>query len=73
MGKSNVQDEILETCKKSEVLVNIWLTNGLQLKGNVTQFDEYVILLEYEEKQQMLYKESVMLLRPMKRLDFNFS
>lgn len=70
MGACNVQDEILSEMKKSKVLVTVYLINGLQLKGTVTAFDDSVVLLEYEEKQQMLYKHSIMILRPMKRLDF---
>ena len=70
MGTCNVQDEILSEMKKSKVLVTVYLINGLQIKGTVIDFDESVILLEYEEKQQMLYKHSVMIARPMKRLNF---
>ena len=72
MGNSNVQDKILEAAKKSQVLVTVYSTNGLQLKGNVTEFDDFVVLLEYEEKQQMLYKHSIMMLRPIKHLELNF-
>ena len=69
---NNVQNEILEVAKKSGVLVTIYLTNGLQIKGFVKEFDDNVVLLEYEEKQQMLYKHAIMILRPMKRLDVTF-
>ena len=69
METSNVQNEMLSEAKKSKALVTVHLVNGLQLKGVVTDFDDFVILLEFEEKQHMLYKHSVIFLRPMKRLE----
>lgn len=65
-----VQNKILEVVKEKKALVTIYLTNGLQIKGVVTEFDENVILLEYEDKQQMLYKHAIMIMRPMKHLEF---
>lgn len=65
-----LQDEVLEEMKKTKVLITIYLTNELQVKGIVRSFDDFVIFLDYEEKQQMVYRNSIMLIRPMKYLDF---
>ena len=67
----NVQDEMLGVVKEAKALVTVYLNNGLQLKGVVRAFDDFVILLDYEEKQQMIYKHSIMMLRPMKRVELN--
>ena len=69
--KINVQDEMLSVVKKNKVLVTVYLNNGLQLKGIVKAFDNFVVLLDYEEKQQMIYKHAIMMLRPMKRVELN--
>lgn len=68
---NNVQDEMLKVAKKTKALITVYLTNGLQLKGYVKGFDDEVILLDYEEKQQMIYKQSIMIFRPMKRVVLN--
>lgn len=65
-----LQDEVLEEMKKTKVLITIYLTNELQVKGIVRAFDDFVIFLDYEEKQQMISRKSVMLIRPMKYLKF---
>ena len=69
----NVQDEMLKVAQKTKTLITVYLTNGLQLKGYVKGFDEQVILLDYEEKQQMIYKHSIMIFRPMKRVVLNIT
>ena len=69
----NVQDEMLKVTQKTKTLITVYLTNGLQLKGYVKGFDEQVILLDYEEKQQMIYKHSIMIFRPMKRVVLNIT
>ena len=71
--ESNVQDEMLRVVKKNKALVTVYLNNGLQLKGIVKAFDKFVVLLDYEEKQQMIYKHSIMMLRPMKRVDLKLN
>lgn len=65
-----LQDEVLEEMKKTKVLITIHLTNELQVKGIVRAFDDCVIFLDYEEKQQMISRKSIMLIRPMKYLNF---
>lgn len=65
-----LQDEVLEEMKKTKVLITIYLTNELQIKGVVRSFDSVVIFLDYEDRQQMVYRNSIMLIRPMKYLNF---
>ncbi|MBP5426344.1 MAG: RNA chaperone Hfq [Clostridiales bacterium] len=65
-----LQDEVLEEMKKTKVLITIYLPDELQIKGIVREFDEHVIFLEFEDKQQMVYRKFISLIRPMKSLDF---
>ena len=67
MGKS-YQDTILNQARRLEMSVTVYLTNGFQIRGIVRGFDNYVILVESEGKQQMIYKHAVSTIIPLKPL-----
>ena len=67
MGNS-YQDMILNHVRKENISVTIYLTNGFQIRGIVKGFDNYVILLESEGKQQMIYKHAASTVVPAKSL-----
>ena len=69
----NLQDLLLNQLRKDKVLVTIFLTNGFQLKGTVKGFDNFVVLLESEGKQQMLYKHAISTVSPAKNVSLNMS
>ena len=46
MNKQNLQDHYLEQLQHQEVLVSIYLINGIKLSGVVASFDQYVVLLK---------------------------
>ncbi len=60
----NLQDVFLNQVRKEKIPVLIYLTNGFQLKGLVKGFDNFIILLESEGKQQMIYKHAVSTMIP---------
>ena len=64
----NYQDMILNQVRKENMSVTIYLTNGFQIRGLVRGFDNYVILLESEGKQQMIYKHAISTVIPMRAL-----
>ena len=68
MGK-NYQDTILNQIRRENMPVTVYLTNGFQIRGLVRGFDNYVILVESEGKQQMIYKHAVSTIIPLKALE----
>ena len=50
----NLQDVFLNQCRKEHVFVTIYLTNGFQFKGAVKGFDNYIVILDVEGKQQLV-------------------
>lgn len=62
----NLQDVFLNQCRKERISVTIFLTNGFQFKGMVKGFDSYVVILESEGKQQLVYKHAVSTVVPAK-------
>jgi len=65
---NNFQDVFLNGARKNKVPVTIHLVNGFQLKGIVKGFDNYVIVLETEEKQMLVYKHAVTTITPLKAI-----
>ena len=64
----NLQDAILREVRADRVPVTLFLMNGFQLRGTVTGFDSFVVVLVTEGKQQMIYKHAIATLAPMKPL-----
>lgn len=71
MNKSpiNLQDTFLNQVRKENMPVIIYLVNGFQLKGIVRGFDNYVVVLDFEGKQQMIYKHAISTVMPMRPIN----
>lgn len=67
----NLQDVFLNQVRKDRIEVTIFLTNGFQLKGNVKGFDNFIVILDTEGKQQMIYKHAISTVIPSKTVQFN--
>ena len=64
----NLQEAILKECRKEHVPVTLFLMNGFQLRGVITGFDSFVVVLVTDGRQQMIYKHAISTLAPMKPL-----
>lgn len=69
----NLQDVLLNQLRKEKILITVFLTNGFQLKGIIKGFDNFVVILESEGKQQMIYKHAISTLMPSKPVNLNAS
>ena len=64
----NLQEAILEEVIRDRVPVTLFLMNGFQLRGTITGYDSFVVVLNTDGKQQMIYKHAISTLAPMKPL-----
>ena len=64
----NLQDAILKECRRDKTPVTLFLMNGFQLRGIITGFDSFVVVLVSDGKQQMIYKHAISTLVPIKPL-----
>lgn len=60
----NLQDAILKEVRRDKVPVTLFLMNGFQLRGIVTGYDSFVVVLVSDGKQQMIYKHAISTLAP---------
>ena len=66
--QTKLQDAILGEVKSGAVPVTLFLMNGFQLRGTITGFDSFVVVLVTDGKQQMIYKHAISTLAPMRPL-----
>ena len=64
----NLQDAILNEVRRDRVPVTLFLMNGFQLRGTITGFDSFVVVLVTDGKQQMIYKHAISTLAPIRPL-----
>ncbi len=62
----NLQDVFLNKVRKENKEVTIYLINGYQIKGIIRGFDNYVVIVENGEKQQLIYKHAISTITPNK-------
>ena len=65
---TTLQEAILQEVRRDRVPVTLFLMNGFQLRGTITGFDSFVVVLLSDGKQQMIYKHAISTLAPMKPL-----
>jgi host factor-I protein len=68
MGKNqiNLQDAFLNHVRKEKTPVTIFLVNGFQIKGLVKGFDNFTVIVEQDQKQQLVYKHAISTVAPLK-------
>ena len=62
----NLQDVFLNQARKDRIPVTIYLTNGFQFKGMVRGFDNYIVILDCDGKQNLVYKHAISTIIPVK-------
>jgi host factor-I protein len=66
--QNNLQEAILNEVRKDKIPVTLFLMNGFQLRGTITGFDSFVVVLVTDGKQQMIYKHAISTLAPIRPL-----
>lgn len=65
----NLQDVFLNQARKERVAVTIFLMNGYQFKGIVKGFDSYIVILDCEGKQNVVYKHAISTIAPVRSIN----
>ncbi len=64
---SSLQDLFLNQIRKEGKLLRVYLVNGVHFEGKIVGFDNFVILLETDGKQELVYKHAISTLVPTER------
>lgn len=62
--KNNLQNIILTKLCRERQVVTIFVTNGFQMRGRITAFDQHIVALEIRNEQQFVYKHAISTITP---------
>ena len=66
----NLQDVFLNQARRERMPVTLFLMNGFQLRGIIRGFDAFVVIVDSEGRQQMIYKHAISTVAPARALAF---
>ena len=65
------QDVFLNQARRERTPLTVFLVNGFQMRGTVTGFDSFTVVLMSEGKQQMIYKHAISTIAPVSSIDLH--
>ena len=65
----NYQEQFLAAARREKCIVTVFLMNGFQMKGCIRGFDSFVVMLESEGRQQMIFKHAISTIVPPRPLE----
>lgn len=68
---ANLQDLFLTKARRAKTPLTVFLVNGFQMRGVVTGFDSFTVVLESEGKQQMIYKHAISTMTPVQAIELH--
>ena len=67
--KVNLQDLFLLRAREDRLNVTVFLMNGFQMRGIITGYDPFVVVLDTDGKQQVIYKHAVSTIVPIRPVE----
>ncbi|MCI9403456.1 MAG: RNA chaperone Hfq [Oscillospiraceae bacterium] len=68
---TDLQDLFLTRARRAQEPVTMFLMNGFQMRGKITGFDAFVVVLDTEGKQQIIYKHAISTVVPLHSIDLS--
>ena len=65
----NLQDVFLTSVRRNETPVTVFLMNGFQMRGTITGFDAFTVVLTADGKQNLIYKHAISTVSPAQVVD----
>ena len=62
---SEVQDNFLSKAKEEQTPIILYTTNGFQVRGTISDFDETVIVISSDDRKQLIYKHAISTIAPL--------
>ena len=67
--KTNLQDLFLLRIRQDRLPVTLFLMNGFQMRGIVTGYDPFVVVLDSDGRQQVIYKHAISTIVPIRSVE----
>ena len=60
----DLQEQFLAQARRERLGLTVFLMNGFQMRGVVTGYDQFTVVLECEGKQELVYKHAISTIIP---------
>ena len=67
--KVNLQDLCLLRAREDRLNVTVFLMNAFQMRGIITGYDPFVVVLDTDGKQQVIYKHAISTIVPIRPVE----
>ena len=68
---NNLQEIFLTQARRDRRPVTMFLMNGFQMRGFITGFDAFTVVLTSDGKQQIIYKHAISTIVPAHPIDLD--
>lgn len=68
---ANLQEVFLTKARRQNAPLTVFLVNGFQMRGSISAFDGFTVVLESEGRQQLIYKHAISTITPLSPLDLH--
>ena len=66
---NNLQEIFLTQARRERRPVTMFLMNGFQMRGTIAGFDAFVVVLDSDGRQQIIYKHAISTIAPVRPVD----
>ena len=64
-----LQDVFLSRARRNESAVTVFLVNGFQIRGTITGFDPFTVVVSSDGKQNLIYKHAISTITPLRVIE----
>ncbi len=62
----DLQKQFLDQARRERTGLTVFLMNGFQMRGVVTGYDDFTVVLDCEGKQELVYKHAISTMIPVR-------
>ena len=67
----NLQDIFLAAARRGEIPLTVFLVNGFQMRGTISGFDAFTVVLSADGKQNLIYKHAISTVTPSRPVQYS--
>ena len=67
----DLQEQFLDQARREKTGLTVFLMNGFQMRGTVTGYDQFTVVLDCEGKQELVYKHAISTIIPVRPAELN--
>ncbi|MBO4675992.1 MAG: RNA chaperone Hfq [Oscillospiraceae bacterium] len=64
--RMDLQEQFLDQARRERTGLTVFLMNGFQMRGVVTGYDDFTVVLDCEGKQELVYKHAISTMIPVR-------